>query len=294
MPAGKLLRYVWNHPLNARGGRLAAIGRVFRWQLASRLLPGPIALPYVDDTWLFATRGMTGATGNWYCGLHEVAEMAFVLHVLRPDEHFVDVGANVGSYTILAGGGARARVTAVEPIPATFENLRRNVALNKLDDRVSCHGVGLSDAPGTIRFTSGLDTVNHVLSEGEDTPFVEVPVIRLNDLVADAPAPVLVKIDVEGHELAVLRGALQALDNPALLAVVMETNGSGARYGVLDDDLRAEMARHGFAPYGYEPFERRLTNATTSNGNTVFVRDCASVEARVKAAPIHRLVNGTL
>ena len=106
-PAARLLRYVWNHPLNVRGGRLAAIGRVFRWQLASRLLPGPIALPYVGDTWLFATRGMTGATGNWYCGLHEVAEMAFVLHLLRPDDHFVDVGANVGSYTILAGGGGR-------------------------------------------------------------------------------------------------------------------------------------------------------------------------------------------
>ncbi len=106
-PAARLLRYVWNHPLNARSSRVAALGRVFRWQLASRLLPGPIALPFVDDTWLFATRGMTGATGNWYCGLHEVAEMAFVLHLLRPDEHFVDVGANVGSYTILAGGGGR-------------------------------------------------------------------------------------------------------------------------------------------------------------------------------------------
>ena len=63
----KLLRiiyYVWNHQLN-RDGRLLAIGRLLRWQLASRLLPGPIALQFVEDTTLFASRGETGATGNW-------------------------------------------------------------------------------------------------------------------------------------------------------------------------------------------------------------------------------------
>ncbi len=99
-----LLKFVWNHPLN-RKGRWAAWLRVLRWQLAARLMPGRIALPFVEETWLFAQRGMTGATGNWYCGLHEVEEMAFVLHLLRVGEHFVDIGANIGSYTMLAGGG---------------------------------------------------------------------------------------------------------------------------------------------------------------------------------------------
>lgn len=201
----KLIRYVWNHPLNVRGGRAAALGRVFRWQVASRLMPGPIGLPYVDGTFLFATRGMTGATGNWYCGLHETSEMAFVLHLLRPNELFLDVGANVGSYTVLAAGAAKARVIAVEPIPSTFDALRRNVAVNALDGRVDCHRLGLSDTHGTLRFTSTLDTVNHVLSDGEDAPSVDVPVTRMNDLVGDE-APTLIKIDVEGHEHAVLRG----------------------------------------------------------------------------------------
>ncbi|TMC68336.1 MAG: FkbM family methyltransferase, partial [Chloroflexi bacterium] len=91
-----------------------------RWQFVSRLIAGPIALPFVEGTSLFAMRGMTGATGNWYCGLHEVREMAFVLHLLRAKDHFLDVGANVGSYTVLAGGAVGARVTAVEPIPETF------------------------------------------------------------------------------------------------------------------------------------------------------------------------------
>ena len=61
--------------------------------------------------------------------------MAFVLHLLRPGEHFVDVGANVGSYIVLAGVG-QTRVTAVEPIPATFAHLQHSVALNGMNDHV--------------------------------------------------------------------------------------------------------------------------------------------------------------
>jgi len=289
----KLIRYVWTHPLNARGGRLAALARVLRWQFASRLMPGPIALPYVGDTYLFAARGMTGATGNWYCGLHEAPEMAFVLHLLRPDECFLDIGANVGSFTILAAGAARARVIAVEPIPSTFAVLQRNVVLNSLGGRVSQRRLGLSDTHGRLRFTSELDTVNHVVSDGEDVPSVDVSVTRMDDLVGQE-VPSLIKIDVEGHELAVLRGAHRTLADLRLLAVIMETNGSGARYGVSDEALHAEMRSHGFAPYGYDPFGRSLTDSVQSNGNTVFVRDPVAVGKRVKTAPTFRLVNGTI
>jgi FkbM family methyltransferase len=203
------------------------------------------------------------------------------------------VGANVGSYTVLAGGGVKARVTAVEPIPATFAHLQRNVALNDMTNRVRCCQVGLSDKPGALRFSSDLDTVNHVLSDGEDLPGVDVPVTRLDDLVGQ-DVPVLVKIDVEGHELAVLNGGRATLADHRLLAVIMETNGSGARYGVSDDQLIAVMREHGFAPFGYDPFGRRLVDVMDASGNTVFVRDMAAVEARVKSAPRFTLVNGEI
>ncbi len=287
-----LLGYVWHHPLNA-GGRVAALWRVARWQLAARLMPGPMALPFVQGTFLLTARGMTGATGNWYCGLHEVNEMGFVLHLLRPGDHFLDVGANVGSYTVLAGGAVGARVTAVEPVPATFAHLQRNVALNGMGGRTRCCQFGLSEQPGTLRFSKDLDTVNHVLAEGEDLPAVEVPVTRLDDLVGQ-DVPILIKMDVEGHERAVLRGAQSTLADPRLLTVIMETNGSGSRYGVSDTELLDLMRGHGFAPCGYDPFRRCLVDGTGSSGNTVFVRDKAAVEARVGSAPVFRLVNGEI
>ena len=290
----QLVTFVWNHPLNT-GNRMAALGRVIRWQLASRLMEGPIALPFVEGTSIFASRGKTGATGNWYCGLHEVRDMAFVLHLLRPGDHFLDVGANVGSYTVLAGGAAGARVTSVEPIPETFAHLAHNVALNDLADRVNTYMCGLSDTSGTLRFTKDLDCVNHVLALGEDLSAIEVPVRTLDELVG-SDVPMLIKIDVEGHERAVLMGASCTLAAPTLLAVVMETNGSGARYGVNDAELVNLMQENGFSAYGYDPFARQLMDASRiqTDGNTVFVRDRATVEARLRGSKHYRLINGTI
>lgn len=287
-----LLSFVWRHPLNARG-RMAAILRVLQWQLLSRFKSGPISLPFVEGTRLYALRGMTGATGNWYCGLHEVEEMGFVLHLLRPGDHFVDVGANIGSYAVLAAGGVGARVTSIEPIPETFIHLERNIANNGLEDRVRACRMGLSSGASTLRFTSGLDTVNHVLTEHEAGPFIEVPVVKLDDLLGD-DAPTLIKIDVEGHERSVLLGAVRTLSDPRLLAVIMETNGSGLRYGVSDDELLKIMKEHGFRPFGYDPFERRIIAFDPSHGNTVFIRDEATVRARVDSAKRYRLINGTI
>lgn len=285
----KLLSYVWTHPLNACG-RVAAIARVVRWQIGSRLLHGPIALPYVGKTFLFASRGMTGATGNWYCGLHEPSEMGFVLHTLRAGDHFVDIGANVGSYTVLASGGVGARTTAVEPIPLTFAHLRRNVTLNSLGERVRCWGGGISDREGTLRFTSSFDTVNHVAVAGEEVGAIEVPVTTLDALVGD-DVPAVIKIDVEGHESAVLAGGRATLADQRLFAVCMETNGSGARYGVSDSELIAVMHVAGFAPYTYEPLSRRLTAGHGSTGNTIFVRSVEAVQERIETAPRYSLVN---
>jgi FkbM family methyltransferase len=178
-----LLTFIAAHPLN-RPARLQAIRRFASWQIASRLLPGAAALPFVAGTRLLTEQGMTGATGNWYCGLHEVDEMGFVLHMLRPESLFMDVGANVGSYTVLAAGAVGATVIAVEPLPSTFAKLQRNIAYNNLTQRVEAQCCGLSEAEGELVFTSGLDTMNRIALPGETLPTVKVPVRTMDDVCA--------------------------------------------------------------------------------------------------------------
>jgi len=287
------LRFLLRHPLNRRRSG-AALARWLSWQLGSRLLPGPVVLPFVNDVRLIVQSGMTGATGNVDCGLHEVEDMALVLHALRPDDLFVDIGANVGSYTML-GAATGARCLSIEPIPSTFAWLMRNVGINGLGDRVHALNLGLGRGEGRLRFTDGRDTVNHVLAEGESAAdAVEVPV-RALDAVVDGRSPTLVKLDVEGFESEVLAGAGRALADPSLLAVIMELNGSGVRYGFDDNALHRKMLALGVTACRYERFERNLApliDAPNRSGNTLYVRDLDVVRERVDTARRFRLGTG--
>lgn len=255
-----------------------------RWQIGARLNPYPIVYPFTAKSKLLVARGMTGATGNLYCGLHEFAEMGFLLHLLRDTDLFVDVGANVGSYTILASAEVGARTLAVEPVPSTHEILKANISLNGVERLVDARNVGIGSSAGSIRFTRSLDTVNHVATQDEpDT--IEVPIETLDNIVGDA-APILVKIDVEGYETEVLRGARRTIANPCLKAVIIELNGSGRRYGFGDNDIHRSLVESEFAPFTYDPFTRCLLPMVTFGPqNTIYMRDRTFVEERVRSAP---------
>ena len=132
-------------------------------------MPGPVAVSFVNDTRLLVSSGMTGATGNIYCGLHEFVDMGFLLHLLRPGDMFYDIGANVGSYTILASAAIGAQSVSLEPVPQTFHFLQDNIRLNGVSERVTALNAGVGHVNGVLRFTSDLDTVNHVLKMGRVT-----------------------------------------------------------------------------------------------------------------------------
>lgn len=283
------LGFITGHPLN-KHRRLKALGDFIKWQVGSRLVSGSVAVPFVNNARLLARPGMTGATGNIYCGLHEFENMAFVLHFLRPGDLFVDVGANIGSYSVLASAVVGAHSIAIEPIPGTFSNLADNVRLNAIGVLVELLNIGVADKPDLLSFTSGLDTVNHVVGDSEkrSVDTITVKVETLDRLLA-AKSPSLIKIDVEGYETRVLDGAGATLRNESLKAVLMELNGSGQRYGFNETALHERMLEHGFKTFVYSPFGRRLISAEeqiSQSGNTLYIRNIALARERVSAAPL--------
>ncbi len=219
--------------------------------------------------------------------------MGFVLHVLRPGDLFADIGANVGSYTVLAAGAAGCRTISVEPLPDTFESMQANVRVNGLSEQVEALCCGLSSQSGKLRFTAGFDTMNRIAMPGDEGPTALVPVRTLDEVCAGR-VPAVMKIDVEGHENAVLAGAGRTLAEPALLAVIMETNASAEKFGESDDNLVATMQRAGFVTCTYNARERIVRPSPKGRHNTIFVRDLAAVQERCAGAPRFRLVNGTI
>ena len=193
------------------------------------------------------------------------------------------------------GQGAGANVLAFEPIPSTFVWLKRNSAVNGLDERVQALNLGLGRNDGQLHFTSGLDTVNHVVAAGEaEAAVLEVPVRTLDGVLNGRP-PALIKMDVEGFETEVLAGARRTLDDPGLMALIMELNGSGSRYGFDEDALHRDLLARGFVTCRYRPFARLLEpshGARSAGGNTLYVRDADRLAERVRTAPRFRLGTG--
>lgn len=232
-------------------------------------------MPWIAGTKLVVKRGMTGATGNIYAGLHEFADMSFLLHFLRPNDLFVDVGANVGSFTVLASGVCKARSISFEPAPETSVHLRINVKANALENLVVVHEVVVGAKADTVPFTVGLDSTNQV-AKPDDQNVRLVVQARLDDILADEN-PNLIKVDVEGYEEEVLKGAEGTLSNKSLVAIELET---------VSEFIEETLKKHGFARMHYDPYRRLLTEKATEfpASNALFIRNAAFVRDRVRSA----------
>ena len=159
------LWFVSTHPLK-RDDKLRAVLGYLRWLVGIRLLGGEHVYEWVNGSRLLVRQG-EAISANVYTGIEEFADMGYLLHVLRKDDLFVDVGANAGAYTVLACAAVGARGHAFEPVPATYQRLLQNLHLNHLEGWVVGHNIGLGSAPGRAAFTTAQGSTNHVLAVGE-------------------------------------------------------------------------------------------------------------------------------
>jgi len=227
-------------------------------------------------------------------GTWEPAITAHLRAVLRPGDVFVDIGANVGYFTLLAAGavGPSGHVVAFEAMPATATKLRANVAANDID-HVTVLACAASDVDGEIEIFSGPATN---LGRSSTSPVQDgtaagrVPCVVAADAVPSAlwPRVRAIKIDVEGDELRVLHGLRPLLSSlaPGASVVVEVAPDRLAERGSSAAALLDEMAAMGFAaaalandyhPAAYAgaaagPAPRPLTEVPTEIVDVVFTK----------------------
>jgi len=290
------LKYITSHPLN-RDKKYLAVKRFIYWQLISRLSTMPIISDFVNNSRLILGNGIKSGSVNYYTGLEEPEDMFFVLHVLREGDLFVDVGANTGVFTILASACAGANCMSFEPVPKTFDRLTDNIRLNGIENMVEAFNIGLASKEDVLRFTTELDTENHIVLDSEkDMETIDVAVKKLDDLMTDRD-PTVIKIDVEGFEAEVIAGALKTISKESVLAIIMEFVGNEKRYGHDENKLISQMHEMGYRSYTYSPFKRQLIADKDdldylSHKNSIFIKNIEAVRARVENAASFTTNNG--
>lgn len=210
-------------------------------------------------------------------GDFEPGETELLKSLAGPESVIADIGANVGWYSVQLGRiASKGRVIAFEPMPSTAAYLRRNLVLNGVEN-VEVYECGLAEAGGEANFfyqvqSTGASSAVDLIGDGHAVG-VAVQIRRMDDVLAAEPRIDLMKCDVEGGELGVLRGGRQTIERTKPVIFIEMLRKWSARFGYHPNDIIAFLGE-----LGYECFAvggggrlRRLTAVDEQTGETNFV-----------------------
>lgn len=185
---------------------------------------------------------VAGSRPSYLLGTAEPEVVRFFVEHVKPGDTVLDLGANVGYFTLIAAAltGPTGKVVAYEPIPANLEALRRNVELNRLEN-VEIVAAAVSDREGTAEINVDSGDQNASLVSVRDSGLLTVRTTCLADEAARVGRPAVIKSDIEGAEYAAFATAAAALTtHPAVLCEVHRMEeGDEARF-------EAIMRGHGY------------------------------------------------
>jgi FkbM family methyltransferase len=260
------------HPLT-RQNPVGALFRYCKFNTVQWINEKPRIYNWIDGLKFYAQKGDAGIVGNIYFKLFDYEDSMFLIHNLKSKDLFIDVGANVGHYSLLAAGICKAEVVAFEPIPATFIKLQKNLKLNNLSQKIKIFNIGIGEENATLNFTKTKNVMNSVALEYEKD-VVSVKVKKLDDILVEK-IPSFLKIDVEGYEYFVLKGASNILKSKELKYIIIELNFSTLKFGHTNEEIFDFLLSHEFVPISYDVDNRKITPLKIFNSekfNTIFIK----------------------
>jgi FkbM family methyltransferase len=227
--------------------------RHLHWQLRKQFRGFPCELKIGSST-LYVERPNGVAALVNAMGEYDFNNMSLLRQLLSQGKStFLDIGANIGTYTLIASEAVNAMVVSFEPHPATFARLQENVRRNAREN-VLCLNLALSREEGELRLTDISESpINRVVSLGENgVETLHVPCRRVDAVCRELEvAPDFVKIDVEGFEDAVLNGFGEYATTAKLIFVE-----GGER-----QQVQTWMENSGYIGPWYSVFKKRLFSA---------------------------------
>ncbi len=253
------------------------------WGLAKKLLPTSLLVRMRDQMrlverldyarqpiWMYVDAQVQ--IGRLQACSKEPETVQWIEANVKAGDAFYDIGANVGAYSFVAdaAAGGGATVYAFEPSFATFSALSQNILLNRCQGRIVPFQVALWHETKVLMLEysdvvpgAALHHLEEQAPSDSRKPVTPILSFRLDDFIRDfgLRPPNHIKLDVDGAEVNVLRGAEQTLADPALRSLLVEVEDTNSREII--DFLRAK---------GLEVHERHLRRESGELANYVFKR----------------------
>lgn len=187
-------------------------------------------------------------------GDYESEEIQMIQHFLKADSVILDIGANIGWYSLhLASKVPHGKVIAFEPIPKTFDYLKRNIALNNLKN-IEIYNFGLSDKEEILDFyydpkLTGATSLRN-LHEDREKIKIKCEVKRMDDVVPKLTGKIdFIKCDVEGAEIFVIRGGIEIIKREKPVIFLEMLRKWAAKFGYHPNDIILILTEIGYNCY---------------------------------------------
>ena len=230
--------------------------KFIKHRIASYAGQGAVLTYLKDESPIFVNTGDLGCPSPIVNGgIWETENLNVLYSFVTSNTVFLDIGANVGYFSIAIGNRLKqgGKVFAVEPHPTLTNLIERSVQLNSLEAVVQIFQCAVSDQEGTLNLFYPDDHLGKGSSShnaDEQGQYLTVQAHRLDTLLPQDVVVDLIKIDVEGHELNVLRGMQEVLQRSPNVKVLFEKLES---VNAKEDEIGRLMREHGFALYGVGP-----------------------------------------
>lgn len=248
-------RKVLNHPNNKKA-KINTLGRLFLWKLNQLFLHKPVTVDLTPEIKCVCHPDSSFGSLIVYTKFPEYAEMNFLYDYLEKDDIFVDVGANIGAYSLIAASKIKTgKIFSFEPSPKALKYLKENIQINNIKHIVTIVDKVVSDKNGFEKFISGKHSEVDRIGGKSDLfhKIKTIPSITLDKFLTIQKIPYvdLIKIDIEGAELKALKGLREFLVRDKVGAILFEINSNCKDYGYVEDDIFHFLENLGFSLYSF-------------------------------------------
>ena len=179
--------------------------------------------------------------------IREVEATKTTQNLLKKNDVVLEIGANIGYYALMEAKivGDKGKIYAIEPEPHNVEMLRKNVDINNYSDIIDVFPLAVSDKDSFVNLQVSKFSNRHILSTKSDTNTIKIRSVTIDSFLIDKRTPKLIRMDVEGAELAVIKGASKTLQNN--LKIFMEIHPRELReFGGDARELLHLLKKHSF------------------------------------------------